>query len=243
MEIKKNPSSGSHICPPCPHRHNNNAATAAIIVSASIILLVLIATVTYYLTVDPYENAHEGLPANEKKRGYYRGGSLLGKKYYKEQLNWFAYGHTHQTPRILMHFQAAFGQLKDGSPNPINTLNSLVLSGLSDMIGVTRLKRRGQIKNALDVARPWIEHGFFATVNPEENEFPIATLIMIQGVSSVRSISLIKIHNLSLDDQKKEISLSFVFLHNRVSSDPNAEFLNVELLVYHPQWAVEHLSR
>lgn len=133
---------------------SHKTAMGAVIVVISIIVVIIISVVTWYFLQDPWEQ-----PQTED--------STLRKDYYKEQINFYAWDRLHQSPYLLLHLYAPIGHISH-SPSLIANWQSVLAPIFefrfhmsTEMIGLTRLRKKGIQLSALDVVEKWKRDRFF----------------------------------------------------------------------------------
>ena len=148
---------------------SQKVTVGVVIVLISIIAIIIISVVSWYFLQDPWE-----YPKNEE--------SSLNKDYYKDQYSYYAWSHLHQSPYILLYIYAPQGyihfvpqtvmtwihnpaegenkheqfQIKEYQP-----IFEICFLNMSQMIGLSRLRKKGQIVNANELLLQWKSENFF----------------------------------------------------------------------------------
>jgi hypothetical protein len=152
-------------------------AIGAVIVVISIVAVLLIASVTFYFTTDPWE-----------KNDYAQSQATINRNYFKEQFAYYAYSPTHQTPYLLLHIYAPMGNLhlvpwtvmnwsgkttreKKDELLSISPVFEIKFQMLGEMIGLSRLRKRGVCVSSYEVLERWKREQFFPSLEKEEVEW------------------------------------------------------------------------
>lgn len=152
-----------------PSTVTQKTAIGAVIVVISIIAVLLIASVTYYFTTDPWEKGDSTQ-------------STVNRNYFREQYSYYAYSPPHQTPYILLHLYAPCGDVylvpetvmnwnsktKNYSEARYSPIFQIQFKMLGEMLGLSRLRKRGLCLSSYEVLEHWKQEQFFPFYEKEE---------------------------------------------------------------------------
>lgn len=146
---------------------NQKAAVGAIIVVISIVAVIVISVVTWYFVQDPWEAAQSE-------------DSSLNKDYFKNQESFYSWSEMHQSPYVLMHLFAPTGNILHlkhnitswmAHPTPVSSekhyapIFELHLNHASNLIGLSRLRKKGVYLTTADILAKWKREHFFPDYN------------------------------------------------------------------------------
>ena len=181
---------------------SQKTAMSAVIVVVSIIAVVLVAVVTWYFIQDPWE-----YPASTT--------STINRDYYKEQYSYYSWSPSHQAPYLLLHLFASSGNVmyvpqaavyykEDRGTMSVGQyapLFQLEMQYVGDMVGVSRLRKKGVVLSMFDVLEQWNRQHFFPDIEKQTiNKLSSDTKCLPSQVT----------HRVSLGNEKVPTYLSHV---------------------------------
>lgn len=148
--------------PTATNTTSQKVTIGVVIVLLSIFAIIVIALVTWYFIQDPWE-----YPKDER--------SSIHKNYYKDQFSYYAWSALHQSPYILLHIYSPRGTLKyvpqsvmtwpmkqnDLKMKQYNPIFELYCENMTDMIGLSRLRKKGVLVNSHQILMQWKKENFF----------------------------------------------------------------------------------